>query len=188
MRRRLPGIGGQIQDALYTGISRRQASAEDRPPARQAADLVKAAGSQVAAAALIGVGPQTLRRWLKGTQAPTGANVGKLLAAGRAARLAPGREANLRAQKRVPAGKDRQGRTKYSNNRMALTGTVRVSGDVRTRTLNVGEYIPADVIGELLDRWKAGDDQGAAELLLGAVHEFYLADAVLESVDSIEFV
>ncbi len=180
-------IEQQLSGALYQALARRQISNEGKHWIARAEEIVKGTGSQKAAADLIGVAPQTLRRWLKGTQVPGTPALAKLKAAGRRVRLSRSREANIRTARQVPTKRNKYGVQLYSDNRMKITGTFLVSSDERERTLDVGKHIPLDVMGTILDAWLAGDDTRAVAELQAAIREFYVADLEMLSISKIEF-
>lgn len=180
----------ELADALYKGITGGRSRAIDaKPLAARVAAIEKRAGSRSAAAKLIGVSPETLRRWLKGGQTPTGKNAAKLDAAGRRAVLSARREEQLRKQKALSTGKKNpRGKTIINRHRMVIKGTIRVSGDERDdRKIDVGEYLPAEVVGNVLDAWLSGDDARAVDLLTTGIHEHYVAGMELVQVNTLKF-
>lgn len=116
------------------------------------------------AARRAGVSERTWRRWRAGGT-PSRANAAKLGDEARAARVNPRREARLR--------------NKGAYLRMTATVGGGTPGARRknARQRSIGEagfesiHLSGDQMGEILDRWEAGDDAGAAEALRDAIRE-----------------
>lgn len=155
-----------MTEAAYRAFSGR-ASGPDRElhgrsVAQMTADVRAAAGSQKAAAAQLGVSTKTLRRWESGAvKTPKG--LGGLQQAARSAlrraRMGPRTEAKLRG---TP---DWQ-----------LTGEIKVSSEVRRRTIRPGARLPAGNLSPALDHYLAGDDAAAGAALAAAVQQYHRGD------------
>lgn len=70
---------------------------------------------------------------------------------------------------------------------MSIVGMVRVSNDTRERKIRVGDYIPIQVIGRIINAWLSGNDTQAVSQLQDAIAVYYVADMDLISITKIEF-
>ena len=153
------------EDAIGRAATR-QARPVPGTPADHVRELEQRYGREGARERL-GVSERTMRRYRAGGT-PSKSNAEKLA---RQARLGSRREARLR-------------------NRGAR---VRMSGNLgpRERQYRRHRTIEADLtpqqMGEILDAWKAGDDDAALEALREALGESYLADFTFEDLTRLEF-
>lgn len=169
--------------ALYKGLTGGLSpSVESRSLPTRLAGIERRTGGPKEAAAALGVSPGTYRRWLSGKQKPSAKNANKILVAERRARLKPGREANLRGRKTINTKKGPKGHS------LVLTAKTRVSSEKeRDRILPVGEYIPATVVGSMIDAWLIGDDRAAIAQLESAIAVYYVQDMEILSIESMDF-
>jgi hypothetical protein len=147
---------------LVTAFSRALTDAqaypsEDRSPRFNVEIIVAASGgSGRAAGRYLGVAESTLRGWRKGVT-PRRSN--RELAS--AARQAVGEH--------WPAFSDA-----YHGERiLAISGTIRVSGDTRRRTIYPGRNIPLRVMQSILRTWLSGDDKKTEDQLYHAIDVYY---------------
>lgn len=150
---------GDLIDAVgvdLTGLS--------QPPARylsvaeNAEILALAVGGGRAAARLLGVGESTFRGWRKGATPRGGGDA--LVSAARAAtgaRYRPGHYADAYA----------------GHDELVIRGVIRVSQDIRIRTVHPGRVIPKAKMQSVLRAWASGDDSRAERLLIKHIDEFY---------------
>ncbi|MGY4974905.1 telomere-protecting terminal protein Tpg [Streptomyces nigrescens] len=141
---------GIIQDAL----SRAARAAWTRPLPKSAGArlnflLKREKGSTKSVADRLGVSQRTVQRWLKGTQAPTGARAEALE-----------REAARDWQPRVTAEAQqrsaRAGLTVETRARFGFTAAPGTTDDGRIRQLT--ETLPPDISGQMWQAWRAGDE------------------------------
>jgi hypothetical protein len=69
---------------------------------------------------------------------------------------------------------------------LAVKGVIRVSGDIRDRTIHPGRQIPRSVIRAALSAWENGDDEVAGNTLLRAIDTYY-APMAFETIDRVYF-
>lgn len=163
--------------AIMTGITGREPVNEHSPLADILAELVAAHGSATKAAGALGVKPTTFYRWRNfATDAPNGVRQAPKL--GRRTLVAAARRASLSAahEKRIRTGELT----------LKTNGLVRVSGDARNRTVDVGNYISHRKMGNVLSSYLAGDDDRADRLLMRHIEENY-ADLEFDSINWAEF-
>lgn len=118
--------------------------------------LVEATGSGRAAARALGVAESTLRGWRRGVK--------------------PRRPAQwFQAQtRRVLASRRDVYADAWKGDRLLrIKGLIRVSKDVRVRTIDPGKYIPNRVIRRVLSAWENGDDDKAENILIRAIDQYY---------------
>jgi DNA-binding transcriptional regulator YdaS (Cro superfamily) len=142
----------------------------DGADARQNARALSATLGREGAAARLGVSERTLRRWRAGAT-PSRANAERLAAAATAAPevrrqdLSPRREARLR------------NRGAYVRLSGLVGGGTPGARRKNTRQRTVGEqglesvHLSGDDMSGILDRWEAGDDQGALDALRDAMRQ-----------------
>jgi hypothetical protein len=147
---------------LVTAFSRALTDAqaypsEDRSPRFNVEIIVAASGgSGRAAGRYLGVAESTLRGWRKGV-VPRRSN--RELAS--AARQAVGEH--------WPAFSDAY----HGERTLAISGRVRVSSDVRPRTIYPGRIIPLQVMQSILRTWLSGDDAKTEAQLYRAIDHYY---------------
>ncbi len=178
-KRKTPMSGGQ---AIRRALTRRARPASMDQQMKAMEDRYGRAG----AAQRAGVSDRTWRRWRTGA-APSKANAGKLADQARQAQISPRREARLR-------------------NRGAFVRlAARVGGgtpgakrkNTRQRTIGAEGFesihLSGDQMSEILDRFEAGDDQGAFDALQEAIRdtpwgsEFGAFDFDKDSITLLEF-
>lgn len=130
--------------------------------------IVNAFGSRRAAARALGIAESTLRGWEKGSKPRLAPEVFASMARGV---LAANRYSDAYAGITV----------------MRIKGTVRVSGDERPRTINVGEEISRRKMQGILRAWAQCDDERAERLLRKAIDSDYAAAMRVGAVDSVWF-
>ncbi len=138
-----------------------------RSPAGILRHLVDSVGSVSETARLLGVARSTLRGWL----------------AGRTPRRDP-RIIVATARGVATARTGRYDKAYRGDTKLVIRGTVRVSRDLRERTLHVGRHIPQRKMQNVLRAWAAADDQRANRLLWKAISEHY-TDGI--DIDTIEY-
>lgn len=69
---------------------------------------------------------------------------------------------------------------------LVISGLVRVSGDVRRRTIHIGRYIPRRSMQFVLRAWRQGNDAQAEKVLYAAIDRYYQPLA-LDSIDGVWF-
>lgn len=157
-------------EAVYVGLTGREQTNAEMPFGELLGRLIGLAGTKKAAAEILGVSPTTVYRWSTGRQKPkTGSTV--LARAIRRLSLKPDLERDIRNKTKV----------------MRISGLVHVSDDVRTRTLNVGRYIPARKIGNVLNAWLDADDTRASRLLWKAIDTHYAEGIEIDTVTRVDF-
>lgn len=119
-------------------------------------NVVGDAGGIRPAARALGVPESSLRGWLKGVTPKRSPQ--SILAAAR------GFYADRRGQYDAAYRGDRL---------LTINGLIRVSKDVRVRTVHPGRNIPLAKIRNALRAWRAGDDARAERLLYKAIDEHY---------------
>jgi len=173
----------RIVDAITETLTRRALLNEDSSLAHILDELVYVAGTAAGAARLMGVANTTFYRWRNfANNKPRGIKQNPLVGAKahtkramvaviRRAQLKPAVEQAIRAKRAT----------------LKIKGRVRVSNTHRTRTIEVGPYLPAEEIGAFLDLWLAGDDGAAEETLLEAISIYYVEGMDLDVIDWAEF-
>lgn len=132
--------------------------------------LVRDLGTAKLAARVLGVGDTTLYRWRRGKQTPkTGGDV--IAKALRRIELSPAMERDVRSKTVT----------------LHVHGIIRVSRDVRTRTINLGRDIPQRKTTNFVSNWLKGDDSRAERLWWKAVDEHVGADIELDQIISVEY-
>lgn len=132
--------------------------------------LVQALGTAKAAARVLGVGDTTLYRWRRGRQTPKAG--GTVIArAIRRVELAPVMERDVRSKAVT----------------MHVRGVVRVSRDVRTRTINLGLDVSRQRTSNFVSNWLADDDSRAERLWWKAIDEQVGADITFDEIISVEY-
>lgn len=116
--------------------------------------LVWATGSGRAAARALGVAESTLRGWRRGVKPRKDPRV--LVAAARGAMAAPRWNEIYRGDKTL-----------------VIEGWIRVSSDLRKRTVYPGRTIPRRVMQSVLRAWAQADDERAERLLYNAIDTHY---------------
>lgn len=132
--------------------------------------LAAAAGSGSAAARLIGVAPVTFNRWLRGVQRPK-VGEGIIRKALRAQLTPPALLADIKAKRRT----------------LNIVGRIKISGDERVRTCDVGNYIPKGVMTRIINLWLAGSDDSANRRLWNAIDKYYVEGMDITQIDRCEF-
>jgi hypothetical protein len=150
----------------------RAATRRARPVPGTAADHVRALEARYGRAGTrerLGVSERTMRRYRAGGR-PSRRNAERIA---REARISSRREARLR---------NRGARVRMSGN---LGLDVRDRSYRRHRTITVD--LTPEQMGEILDAWKAGDDEGALKALHGALDENYLDNFAFEDLTQLAF-
>jgi len=132
-------------------------------------ELERAAGGKTAAARQAGVTLRTWERWVTGQHKPRAASLARLARAQRESRLTPRRRQRL-----------------SSGGGLTVTGTVRVSADTRTRTVNLGDDLDPELAERMADAYQSGDEEALDQALQEAITEYVPGMEVLD-VDSIRF-
>ncbi len=133
--------------------------------------FVNVLGSVAAAARSLGVPRSTLRGWLAGSRPRLSGT--DIMARLRGAVIS-----------RDPRGQYQAAYT--GRKKLIIRGRVKVSGDVRTRIIRVGDYITKRKIQNVLRAWLIGDDDRADRLLTQAINTDY-AQMELQAVDGAWF-
>lgn len=128
----------------------------DRNTLRNLHGLVSGYGSKRGAARALGVPESTLRGWLKGVTPKRDPQAIQTALRG------------LYADARGHYASAYRGDTL-----LTISGLIRVSKDVRVRTVHPGRVIPLAKIRNVLRAWRAGDDARAERLLYKAIDEHY---------------
>lgn len=116
--------------------------------------LVEQAGSGRALGRALGVAESTVRGWRHGSTPRTGM---------RGFVIEMARDLMVQAHRGWP----------QDHRTFSITGEVKVSQDVRSRTLRVGAHIPPYRIDQALELWVAGDDQRAARMIESDIDRYY---------------
>jgi len=134
--------------------------------------LVRALGGNVSAAArAVGVPRSTLRGWLAG-RTPKRANRA-ITAAARGALTVIHRPGHYAAA--------------YNGTKtLRISGTITKSRDSRSRTINVGQYIPQSLMKRILTTWAGAKDNTADTLLNNAIDHYY-TDLDFTTIDRVWF-
>jgi hypothetical protein len=173
-----------MKDALYRAFAKRSPRQEAKPLTDRLALIEKRAGSVKEAARQAGVSPTTWRRWRRGVQTPKAASLGKVTAAQRRQQLPAGRKKRLKAS---GGGAGRMFAHRPSGG-FTLTGTVVVSSDERTRTLNLSRAADPETLDRLATAWADGDDETAGQIMADVLAQYFGGQgAHVLSVDSIDF-
>jgi hypothetical protein len=148
--------------------------------AEQTRRLESALGRQGAAERL-GISERTLRRYKAGGR-PTKANAARLE---EVTRTAP-------EVRRQALGQRRESRMRSKGTYVRMAGQIGAGGDPRyRRRREIGATSPVHLSGEqmaaIIDAYKAGDDEGAAEALREALGEEYAAGTTFGNLESLEF-
>lgn len=148
------------QQAIGRGLTR-QARA---PSTNQNMRALEDRYGRAEAARRAGVSERTWRRWRAGGR-PSSKNAANLADEARAARVNPRREARLR------------NRGAYLRMTATVGGGTPGARRKNARQRSIGEagfesiHLSGDQMGEILDRWEAGDDAGALDALRDAIRE-----------------
>jgi hypothetical protein len=144
---------------LVEGLSGQLAGRWDTPSDDPYHRLVILAGSVSAAARELGVPRRTFRGWLEG----------------RKPRHPPNAIAAIREHRIAQPAHQPHWHDAYTGEKtLAITGRIRVSNDIRIRTIHPGRYIPNAVTRTYLDAWRAGEDDGQVEaMIIQAIDQYY---------------
>lgn len=161
----------ELTDRTGEALTGRPAlSRYDDPFVAAISQLVTICGSVVAAAALIGVHPDSLRRYRRGARTPKDGGRA-IIAALRTSAIKPGLQSQIRA----------------GTMKMSIKGTIAVSGDSRDRIIHPGRYIPGRVMERAVTAWKKGDDRQADKILHNAIEKYYVPGVRIQSVERVDF-
>lgn len=163
-----------LADAMWRGVGGTgPAPTADMPVTDLVRSVIALAGSGAAAARWLGVSHTTIYRWRDGRSQPK---------MGRQAIVAGIRHA-LVAMRRpeLPSslGPGRLG--------LHLHALITASRDTRWRTINLGPYVPARKVRNVVRAWMVGDDARAERLLGRAINTHYAAGAEISDYQSIWF-
>ena len=132
--------------------------------------LVEETGSQRAAARALGIGESTLRGWLKGATPKKYSH----------------RDIGLRTRA-ATINPDRWAAAYDGTNAMAIHGWIKVSRDVRHRTVHVGREIPQALMKRILTTWRNGRDNEAETLLRNAIELYYTSSMEFDQIEGVSF-
>lgn len=171
-------------DALTKGLTGRA----QPDTAGMLRDLIAGAGkggrgSAAGAARLIGVPDTTVYRWRNFFEDRP-----------RGVKQRPSKDhqgAIVRAWRRMHLSADKERRIRSLGLVLVIEGSAGIS-TMRQQKMHVGRTgqnggFPEEVIDELLDRWLAGEDDAAQEVIEESIDEYYVAGMTIESVDEIYF-
>lgn len=133
--------------------------------------LVRVTGSVNAAAARIGIHPDSLRRYRRGARRPKDGGRG-IVAALRSSAIRPGLQAAIR----------------NGSLGMTIHGDITVSGDTRNRPIHPGRYIPGRTMDRIVTEWKKGDDTKAEKMMYNAIDKYYVNGIQIDTIEKVEFV
>lgn len=155
-----------LGDAVARALTGRTAGFVERltrrPLPAQLGWLEARAGSAAAAARAAGIAPSTWRRWKTGaTRTPKAKTLDRLHRAQRAAMVPEGRRQRIT---RATRGGRAPTPTRPTSTGAKLTATVQVSGDRRSRTLNLGAHLPPGRLDAVVTAYvESGADAAEAE-------------------------
>lgn len=153
------------QDAIGRAASRR-ASPAPGTTADHVRELERRYGREGARERL-GVSERTMRRYRAGGT-PSKSNAERLA---RQARLSPRREARLRNQ----------------GARVRMSGNLGLPDPRYRRHRTIESELTPEQMSEILDAWKAGDDEAALAALQAALGDNYLRNFTFEDLTRLEF-
>ncbi len=132
--------------------------------------LVRISGGVAAAAARIGIHPDSLRRYRRGARTPKDGGR-SIINALRSSAIKPGLQANIR----------------NGDAKMAIQGIIAVSGDSRQRTIHPGRYIPGRTMERVITEWKKGNDNKAEKMLYNAIDKYYVNGIQFNQIERVDF-
>jgi hypothetical protein len=141
--------------ATLTGVTFHPPST-DQTIGRNIDVLVRLAGSGRAAARALGVAESTFRGWRHGVQPRSG------------------QQAIVSTARRLGALNTGQLAYALGDGSLTIRGIIRVSRDVRERTVHPGRHIPSTTMARILRRWAAAEDDSKVERsLMRAIDHYY---------------
>ncbi len=165
-------MAGELVDRMGEALTALPATSRyDNPFEAAINQLVRISGSVNAAAARIGVHPDSLRRYRRGARRPKDGGRA-VIAALRSSAIRPGMQAAIR----------------NGSLGMSIRGDIVVSGDSRNRTIHPGRYIPAGTMDRIVRTWKKGDDAKAEKMMYNALDKYYVNGIQLHTIEKVEFV
>lgn len=165
-------MAGELTDRMGEALTALPATSRyDNPLDAAINQLVRISGSVKDAAARIGVHPDSLRRYRRGTRHPKDGGRA-IVAALRSSAIRPGLQAAIR---NGALG-------------MSIRGDIVVSGDSRNRTIHPGRYIPGSTMDRIVRTWKKGDDTKAEKMLHNAIDKYYVNGIQIDTIEKVEFV
>ncbi|MFJ2884287.1 helix-turn-helix domain-containing protein [Streptomyces sp. NPDC087272] len=186
-----------LNDALFKSLTKRSAKSEQRSVTMRAGQLLKRMGGSVKeAAAKVGSSPRTFKRWLSGESTPKAANSRSLNLANRDVLVPQGRRDRLERSANDEYLSYDEASDSWGVHRpegigmlgggFVVDATIRVSRDVRRRSVNLGEYLSSGHMTELLNAFLSGNEAGAAGVVAEGF-ELWVPQAEVLEIHEISF-
>jgi hypothetical protein len=160
--------------ALWQALTGRAWSRESKKSVQQKTrEMVDRWGSPKNVAQRLGTTARTIQRRLAGKQGVGKQNKEAVDRAHRAARITPGRAANLKGAATSP-GRDASGAPipGTAGSGLSMYGVFKVSEDIRERWINPGPYIPQGDLDRVVDAMIANGPEGAVAELNAALGSY----------------
>ncbi|MGW6569975.1 helix-turn-helix domain-containing protein [Streptomyces sp. NPDC054975] len=166
-------------DALFRGVSRK-GDPSTGSPADIVANAEKVLGSKKALAERLGVSERTVQRWASGDGKPRFGNAKKLKNFVR----------NDPDMRRAQLSKHREARIRNQGSRIKVSGNMGVTagGKKYRRHRTIETDLSPEAMGDIMDKWLAGNDDEALDALREALGDEYVSGFELaDALESLEF-
>lgn len=178
-----------LGDVLLRSLTRRAPGAVERLEKKgfdQWISWLEKKHPGIDATTLVGVSATTLRRWRKGTQRPSVANLRRLRTLTRHTLIPAGRRSRIA---RSTYKHRRNARGARAKGGAVISATVRISRDTRKRDLDLGANLPEGRLDTVVQAYITGGEAAASTQMLAMIAEYFdlaPADVAITDVKSVD--